>query len=242
MNFFYRLYQVFIAAPLLITITVITSIVTFFGSTLASAHFWGYWPGRIWSRWFMRILLLPVHTEGHDNIDKHTSYVFVANHQGSFDIFLIYGYLGRNFKWMMKSELRNAPFIGKACEAAGHIFVDKRGPKALQQTHDQARKVLQNGTSLVVFPEGQRTLTGEMGPFFRGAYQLADELQLPVVPITLNGPYKVLSRKRGPINFVFWHPLSMTIHKPIPPIGKGPDNIRHAMDLSREVIASGLKE
>jgi 1-acyl-sn-glycerol-3-phosphate acyltransferase len=190
----------------------------------------------------MRILLLPVHIEGHENIDHKTSYVFVANHQGAFDIFIIYGYLGRNFKWMMKHELRSVPLVGKACEAAGHIFVDKRGPKALQETHDRARNVLQHGTSLVVFPEGERTLTGHMGPFYRGAYQLADELQLPVVPITLNGPYKVLSRKRGPINFVFWHPLSMKIHRPILPIGKGPENIKNAMQLSRETIAADLEE
>ena len=238
----YRIYQIFIAAPLLLLITALTAIVTTIGSTLGSAHFWGYWPGHIWGRWFMRILFLPVHVEGYENIDTKTSYVFVANHQGSFDIFLIYGYLNRNFKWMMKQALRKTPLVGKACEAAGHIFVNKSGPKAIQQTHDRARAVLQNGTSLMVFPEGERTLTGKMGPFFRGAYQLADELQMPVVPITLNGPYRVLSRKRGPINFVYWHRLSMTIHKPIPPIGKGPENIKHAMELSREAIASGLEE
>ncbi len=242
MTILYRIYQIFIAAPLLLLITAITAISITIGCTLGSAHFWGYWPGRIWGRWFIRILLLPVHVEGYENIDSKTSYVFVANHQGAFDIFLIYGYLGRNFKWMMKSGLRSIPLVGKACESAGHIFVDKRGPKAIQQTHDRARAVLQGGTSLTVFPEGERTLTGKMGPFFRGAYQLADELQMPVVPITLNGPYQVLCRRRGPINFVFWHPLSMKIHKPIPPIGKGPENIHHAMELSREAIASGLEE
>ena len=240
MNILYRIYQLFIAAPLLIAITVATTLSVIIGCSIGSAHFWGYWPGRIWSRWFMRILFLPVHVEGREKIDERTSYVFVANHQGAFDIFLIYGYLGRNFKWMMKQELRQAPLIGKACEKAGHIFVDKRGPKAIQRTHDRAREVLQHGTSLVVFPEGERTLTGRMGPFFRGAYQLADELQMPVVPITINGPYHVLSRRRGPVNFVFWHRLSMTIHDPIPPIGKGPENIKHAMELSREAIASAL--
>ena len=242
MLYLYRIYQFFIAAPLLILITVITALVTTVGCTLGSAHFWGYWPGRIWSRWFMRILLLPVHIEGYEHINHQTSYVFVANHQGAFDIFLIYGYLNRNFMWMMKSALRQAPLIGKACESAGHIFVDKSGPKAIQRTHDRAREVLTDGTSLVVFPEGERTLTGKMGPFFRGAYQLADELQLPIVPITINGSYRVLSRQRGPVNFVFYHPLSLTIHRPIYPIGKGADNIRHLMETSREAIASGLNE
>ena len=86
--------------------------------------------------------------------------MFVANHQGSFDIFLIYGFLGRNFKWMMKKSLRKMPFVGKACEAAGHIFVDKSGPKKVIETIEHARHVLQDGTSLVVFPEGARTFTG----------------------------------------------------------------------------------
>jgi len=241
MNILYRLYQLFIAAPLLILITIITAIVTILGSTIGSAHFWGYWPGHIWSRWFMRILLLPVRVDHHEHLDPKTSYVFVANHQGAFDIFLIYGYLGRNFKWMMKQELREAPLIGKASEAAGHIFVDKHGPKAIQHTYENARHILQGGTSLVVFPEGERTLTGHMGPFFRGAYQLADELQLPVVPITINGSYDVLSRRRGPINFVYWHRLSLTIHAPIPPKGKGPENVHLTLEESKEKIAKSLE-
>ena len=89
MKLLYRIYQLFVAAPLLIITTVVTTLTTIVGSTHGNAHFWGYWPGRIWSRWFMRILLLPVRVEGYENIDHKTSYVFVANHQGSFDIFLI---------------------------------------------------------------------------------------------------------------------------------------------------------
>ena len=241
MRYIYYAYQLVIALPLIMLASIVTSLVTVAGCFIGDGHFWGYHPGRLWAKFIVRILLLPIKVEGREHLAPRQSYVFVSNHQGAFDVFIIYGYLGRNFKWMMKSELRNAPLIGKACEAAGHIFVDKRGPKALQQTHDRARHVLQGGTSLVVFPEGERTLTGQMGPFFRGAYQLADELQLPVVPITLNGPYEVLSRRRGPVNFVFWHRLTMTIHKPIPPIGKGPENIKNAMELSREAILSGLE-
>ena len=78
MKYLYRIYQLLIAAPLLIIITIVTALATIIGSTIGSAHFWGYWPGHVWSRWFMRILLLPVHTEGHENIDHKTSYVFVA--------------------------------------------------------------------------------------------------------------------------------------------------------------------
>ena len=159
MKVLYILYQLFIALPILLVLTILTAIVTIIGSWIGNPHFWGYYPGKIWSQLFCYVLLIPVKVVGHPEVLKKTSYVFVANHQGSFDIFLIYGFLGRNFKWMMKKSLRKMPFVGKACEAAGHIFVDKSGPKKVIETIEHARHVLQDGTSLVVFPEGARTFT-----------------------------------------------------------------------------------
>ena len=239
MRFFYCLYQFCIAAPLLIVATIITSLVTVIGTAVGNAHFWGYYPGRWWSKFFCWILLLPVVVKGEENVDDKTSYVFVANHQGYFDVFLIYGYLGRNFKWMMKRSLRNLPFVGKACESAGHIFVDNSSPRKVAETISNARKILQNGTSLVVFPEGRRTENGKMGVFKRGAYQLADELQLPIVPMTIDGSWEVLPRTRG-FNFVTWHRLVLTIHKPILPAGKGQEDVKACMQQSREAINSAL--
>ena len=80
-----------------------------------------------------------------------------------------------------------------------------------------------------------------MSPFRRGAYLLADELQLPVVPITLNGPFHVMPRQRD-FHFARWHRLTVTIHEPIMPIGQGHDNVQHLMDRSREAINSALEE
>ena len=211
----YKLYQLFIALPL--------------------------YPGSLWGRFMCRILLLPIHVEGREHIDKHQSYVFVANHQGPMDIFLVYGYLGRNFKWMMKKSLRRAPLIGYACYKARHIFVDKSGPRAIHDTVEQARHTLQGGTSLVVFPEGSRTFTGHMGFFRRGAFQLANDLQLPVVPITIDGSFDVLPRMAG-FNFVKYHPMRLVIHKPIEPNGKGADDIKAVMKKSYDDIMSALPE
>lgn len=241
MKYFYRFYQLFIALPLLAGITLLTSIVTVIGSLLGSAHFWGYYPGKCWSWLFCRILLLPIRVEGKEYLDENTSYVFVANHQGPMDIFLIYGFLGRNFKWMMKKALRKMPFIGIACAKADHIFVDKSGPKKIQETIDNARKTLQGGTSLVVFPEGARTFTGHMGLFRKGAFQLADDLQLPVVPITIDGSFDVLPRTKG-FNFVKRHRMRLLIHRPIPPCGKGNTDIRQTMDESYRIIMEALPQ
>lgn len=237
MKYIYYIYQICIALPLLVVATILTALITTIGSTLGSAHFWGYYPGKIWSRTICTLLFIRVRVKGRENINKRTSYVFVANHQGSFDIFLIYGYLGRNFKWMMKKSLRRIPFVGKACQDAGHIFVDRSGPKKVLETIRQAERTLTNGTSVVVFPEGARTFTGHMGYFKKGAFQLASELQLPVVPLTINGSFRVLSRTGKIVNR---HPMTLTIHEPIPPKGQGIENIKATMNEAYAAVESAL--
>lgn len=236
---FYRIYQLFIAIPLIIIASVITSVVTVVGCFLGDGHFWGYHPGRLWSRFICTILLLPVKVEGREHLQPGQSYVFVANHQGIFDVFVIYGYLGRNFKWMMKKSLRKLPFVGIACEYARHIYVDKSGPSKIKATYDNAREILREGMSLVVFPEGARTFTGHMAVFRRGAFMLADELQLPVCPLTINGSFNIMPRQRDG-KWAIWHPLRLTIHEPIAPKGKGPEAIQQMMNESYAAVMSGL--
>lgn len=238
MKFLYYLYQLFIALPLMLVSTILTAFVTSFGCLLGGGHFFGYYPAKVWGWFTIRLLLLPIKVRGHENIDKKTSYVFVANHQGAFDIFIILGFLGRNFKWMLKASLRHAPLIGRACYDAGYIFVDKSGPKAIKQTIDRARSILQGGTSLVVFPEGSRSWDGRMIAFKKGAFQLADQLQMPVVPLTITGSFDVYPRTHK--GFVNFHPLTLTIHKPIPPKGEGPENMKATMDEAYDVIQKGL--
>jgi 1-acyl-sn-glycerol-3-phosphate acyltransferase len=170
MKILYYIYQICIALPILLVLTILTAIVTIVGSLLGGAHFWGYYPGKIWSQLICLFLLIPVKIHGREKLHDKTSYIFVPNHQGSFDIFLIYGFIGRNFKWMMKKSLRKLPFVGKACESAGHIFVDRSGPKKVLETIRQAKDSLKDGVSLVVFPEGARTFTGHMGYFKKGAF------------------------------------------------------------------------
>jgi 1-acyl-sn-glycerol-3-phosphate acyltransferase len=239
MKYLYRIYQLFIAAPVILVATIITAVTVTIGCMLGNGHFWGYYPGRWWGWVIIRVLLLPVKVEGRENLQSGQSYVFVSNHQGAFDIFLIYGFLQRNFKWMMKRQIRNIPLVGLACEASHQIFVDKRGPSKIKETYTKARATLKDGMSLVVFPEGSRSFTGHMGVFRRGAFMLADELQLPVAPLTINGSFNVMPRMRD-MHFVNWHPLTLTIHKPIAPVGQGAENIKHLEQESYQVVMSGL--
>lgn len=240
MKYLYYLYQILFAIPTGITITVICAVLTALGCTIGNASFWGYYPGHIWARCILWLLLIPVKVEGRENLEKEQSYVFVANHQGAFDIFLIYGYLGRNFKWMMKWQLRKIPFVGWACEKSHQIFVDKRGASRIKKTYDDARRTLQGGVSVAVFPEGSRTFTGHMGTFKKGAFALADELQLPVIPLTINGSFDIMPRQ-SKNKLVSWHRLSLTIHQAIYPIGQGPENIQATMHQSYDSIMSALE-
>ena len=239
MKYLYYIYQLLVALPisLLATLIIVTSIIV--GCALGFGHFWGYYPARLWARIILWSLLIPVKVDGRENLEKKESYVFVANHQGAFDIFLIYGYLNRHFKWMMKHQLRQIPLIGYACEKTHQIFVDKRGPKKIKATYDKARETLKGGTSVTVFPEGSRTFTGHMGEFKRGAFALADELQLPVVPLTINGSFNIMPRMRD-MKFVRWHRLSLTIHQPIYPVGQGADNVEAIKNQAYDSVMSAL--
>lgn len=239
MRHLYRIYQIFIALPIIILLTIITSLTTSIGCLAGNGHFWGYYPPKLWAAAILKVLFIPVKVTGRENIKKGVSYVFVSNHQGAFDIFLIFGHLGRNFKWMMKHQLRKIPFVGFACEMSHQIFVDKRGPSKVKETYDKARVTLRDGMSVVVFPEGSRTFTGHMGKFKRGAFMLADELQLPVVPITINGSFNIMPRTAKWCK-ITWHPLSLVIHKPIYPEGKGADDINKRMKESYDDIMSDL--
>lgn len=240
MKYLYRIYQLFIAVPITIIATILTAVVVGVGCTIGNGHFWGYFPGRIWAWTITRAFLLPVKVEGRENLEPGHSYVFIANHQGAFDIFLIYGFLRRNFKWMMKWQLKKLPFVGFACRMSHQIFVDKRGPSRIRATIEAARETLSSGMSVVVFPEGARTFTGHMAKFKKGAFTLADELQLPVVPLTINGSFNVMPRMRD-WHWVVWHPLRLTIHQPIFPVDKGQANVQATMLQSYDSVMSALE-
>ncbi len=237
MQYIYICYALIVALPIFLVLTILTATITILGCMVGDPKFWGYYPGKMWAKATCTILLLPVKVTGKENLTKNQSYVFVANHQGAFDIFLIYGYLNRNFKWMMKKGLRNVPFIGKACESSGHIFVERAGPRKIQEMISKTRKTLTNGVSLTVFPEGARTFTGHMGYFKRGAFQLANDLEMDVVPITINGSFDTMPRTTF---LPKWQRLEIIVHPPIKHIEQGASYVKQTLDLAYTTIESGL--
>jgi 1-acyl-sn-glycerol-3-phosphate acyltransferase len=228
--------------PVFAIITILTATIVATGCILGGEKFFSYYPGMLWARMACILTLCPVKIKGRENIKKGQSYVFVSNHQGAYDIFLIYGYLGAPIKWMMKKELAKIPLVGFACRMAGFTFVDNSSARSAQKSVQDAERRLKDGRSLIIFPEGSRSPDGHMGRFKRGAYQIAVDQQLPIIPITLNGPYKVMpvsSRDVRP------HRMEMIIHPPVIPHKKEVDDkekLQKLVDTTQKMIFSALWE
>lgn len=235
----YFIYQWVVFVPLLVLSTIVCTLTIIIGSTVGDNKFWGYYPGVIWGRFVCTVALLKVKVNENSLLNDDQSYVFVSNHQSAFDIFLIYGYLGHNFKWLVKQTLKKMPLVGLACSKAGHIFVDQSGRKGIVETMKNTRNTLKDGMSTVVFPEGHRSLDGKMAEFKKGAFQTAMSLKLPIVPITIDGAYQVL-----PAGSWSMRPttITLTFHDPIQTENLTPEDLANLIEKVHSIVGSVLHD
>lgn len=239
MNILYILYEYCIALPIMLVLTIVTALVAIIFASLFGDEFWGWWPARIWGWLFCRVFLLPVHVEGNEYLDPKQAYIFVPNHQSMFDIFLLLGFLGHKFKWVMKKELAKVPLVGFACKCCGFIYINRTGKSSIAESMNKADNTLRQHKSLAIFAEGTRTRTGRLGTFKRGAFKLAVEQNLPIVPISLNGCYEAMPKGRY---LVKRHPLKLIVHQPIVPDLNDPNAMETLREATRQAILSGLDE
>jgi 1-acyl-sn-glycerol-3-phosphate acyltransferase len=192
-KFFHLLYQPYkwlFFIPFLAINTLILAAIAVFLSFINPklSHFTGVF----WARINSFFTPMFVEITGKEHINKNTSYIIVANHQSYYDILLIYAHIGIDFKWVMKQELRKVPGLGIACEKIGHIFIDRANRKNSLNTLNKIKAKLVNGTSVIIFPEGTRSQNGQLSSFKRGAFSLAFDLKLSLLPITLIGTGEIL--------------------------------------------------
>ncbi|MFP4033295.1 MAG: lysophospholipid acyltransferase family protein [Desulfococcaceae bacterium] len=193
--------------------------------------------GGTWARLNAWATPVWVRVSGREHVDPDQSYVIVANHQSHYDIFLLYGWLGVDFKWVMKQELRKAPMIGVACDRLGHIFVDRSDRQAAIASLETAKERIRNGTSVFFFPEGTRSRSGDLRSFKKGAFRMALDLDLPILPVALVGTRRIMPPDSLDI---FPGTARMIIH---PPVAIGPyrdNDIEELMAAVRRTIESGL--
>jgi 1-acyl-sn-glycerol-3-phosphate acyltransferase len=127
-------------------------------------------------------------------LDPEKPYIFAANHQSQFDIFVLQGFLGVDFRWLAKKELFTVPIWGPAMRRAGYIPIDRSHGRQAIKSLDEAAQKIAAGTSVIIFPEGTRSKDGKLHDFKAGAMILAVKSGVPIVPVAILGTYEILPK------------------------------------------------
>jgi len=170
-----------------------------------------FWAGSTWSKLTLKICGIDVRVKGMENIDLNGSYIFVTNHASMFDIPAIMSVLPR-VRIMFKKELSYVPIWGWALKWGHHIMVDRAKGSEAMKSIDRAAKAIKSGGSVILFAEGTRTRDGKLLPFKRGAFTLAAKSGVPIVPIAINGSFKILPKSSLDIRP---SPIELLMEKPI---------------------------
>jgi 1-acyl-sn-glycerol-3-phosphate acyltransferase len=180
-----------------------------------------------------------IHIEGREKAEKQITYVIISNHQSILDILLI-NCLRYKFKWISKIENFNVPVIGWYLRMARYITVDRGNEESKLEMLDESSDCLKEGISIMIFPEGTRSLNNEIGFFKRGAFQLALQANVPILPVLIDGTGGILP-KHGLI-FRSGYQIRINVLDPVNPDDfstKEPENL--ALQLS-EVMTKRLNE
>jgi 1-acyl-sn-glycerol-3-phosphate acyltransferase len=197
----------------------------------------GFHWGTVWAWLLCWMNWTWVSVKGRKNIKKGQSYIIMSNHQSHFDILAIYGHWFKQFRWVMKQELRKVPGLGFGCAKIGHIFIDRSDREKAIQSLKAAKPLLEGGISVMFFPEGTRSRDGRMLPFKKGGFMMALDLDLPILPVTIRGSRHVLIGKKLKLLPGY---IRIQIHEPIDVSPYGHEKRDQLMEDVRAVIASGM--
>lgn len=173
-----------------------------------SVHRWGI----LWGRSCLWLAGLKLKVTGSENLTINSPAIYVSNHQSNFDIPLLYAGLPIQFRWMAKKELFRIPLFGAAMKRGGYIPIDRSNRKEAMRSLTAAARRIRAGVSVIIFPEGTRSVDGTLQPFKKGALLLAAKAGVPIIPMAIHGSHQVQPKGSLRINPT---PLQLTIMSPI---------------------------
>ncbi|PIE74902.1 MAG: 1-acyl-sn-glycerol-3-phosphate acyltransferase [Deltaproteobacteria bacterium] len=176
--------------------------------------------------------------KGRENIERDKTYVVVSNHQSQLDILLVFTSFF-HFKWVSKIEVFNLPLIGWNMRLNKYIKLKRGDKKSIAEMMVDARKTLKSGSSVFIFAEGTRSETGILRPFKPGAFILAKELGLPILPVVINGTGNALPKYS--INYRRVHNINIEILEPIPFEKINNMEVEEAGAYVRDIIAERVE-
>ena len=215
----------FIATPALIILWII------------NRRMWLYplaqWGARTW----LRACGATVKVSGRENVDPNRSYVFASNHRSYLDTATLFFYAGQKMGLVAKAELLKAPVFGQGMSFVNIIAIDRSNPERALASMNQARKVMADGYSFGVFVEGTRGMPGELLPFKKGAFHLALQTGVAIVPVAIKNSDWMMGKRTG---VAFSGEIEMVLLKPIETGGKTGEDLMDLLTETRTAIAEEL--
>jgi 1-acyl-sn-glycerol-3-phosphate acyltransferase len=196
------------------------------------------------ARWATRIVAhtrMEVTVTGREHMAPGATYLLMSNHQSHYDIPVLFEAIGSNIRMITKEELFRVPIFGNALKLGGFISIDRANRHAAIRSLDQARELMASGTHVWIAPEGTRSRTGQLLPFKKGAFYLALEARLPILPVTISGTRDALPAD-GVLSRGGAH-VRVTLHPRIdaaPYAAKGKPGRDELMKEVRRVLESAL--
>jgi len=192
-----------------------------------------------WAWTLCRMNFTWVSVKGRKNLERGQSYIIMSNHQSHFDVLAFYGHFWRQFRWVMKEELRKVPGLGWYCAAGGHVFIDRSSREKAIPSLREAGPLLEGGISVSFSPEGTRSDNGRMREFKKGGFMMALDLGLPILPVSISNSRRVLPNRTLKL---LPGKVDIRIHPPIDVSGYSVEDRERLMQDVRRSIASGLTE
>ena len=149
-----------------------------------------------WANRLLKVAGVKVTVHGLENLPKDQNVLFIGNHQGNFDIPIYITKIPGLKGFVSKIEVKKIPGVSTWMEYMHCIFMDRSNLRKAGEAIIQGVKVLKNGHSLVIFPEGTRSKGDKMGEFKAGSFKLATKSKVPIVPVTMSGSYKIMESNK----------------------------------------------
>jgi 1-acyl-sn-glycerol-3-phosphate acyltransferase len=169
---------------------------------------------RQWARTSLALAGLRVDIAGHERVDARKTYIFMPNHNSFLDILLVLAYIPCDFRFIIKEEIYSIPLLGLLLRRSGQIALDRKNASKALRSLSEAADLLKENISVVVFPEGTRSPSGDIQEFKTALFRLPIRSRIPVVPILIEGTFEALKRGSMLLNPV---PLRLTFYDPMPP-------------------------
>jgi 1-acyl-sn-glycerol-3-phosphate acyltransferase len=188
---------------------------------------------------WLRLSGVRVRVVGLDLLDPKQTYVFVANHRSYLDTATVFVYLGRRIGLLAKKELLKVPILGVGMGFVNVMAIDRTNRERAIRTADAAVQRIQSGVSFAVFVEGTRAKPGELLPFKKGAFYMAKQAGVPVVPIAIRNSDMLMGKGTGEAKGGI---IDMVIMPPLSTVGVDSDqDVADLISTVRESIAIELK-